>query len=191
MRYRWDGFLGHDMETAGLGQVFEPELDVPSGPWSAPPVLVIENTFPPADQALPVTIPDIAIPPLREVHWPIIPEAPNPYIPETSRVFLPAPSPSPTGPNNAGIFAEIGAGISSILTPIVKTGLPLLERYGMLRPVRGPSRLPLPGEPGYAYAMSVYGPRGLAPTFASLTPWLIGGGLVLLVVTASRGRRRR
>jgi hypothetical protein len=185
MRYKWDGFLGHDMETAYLGQ--EPP-DLPSSDLAT---TFLMTELPPPSTPITTTIPDLTTPAWPPSSpWPIVPEAPNPSIPESTRVTLPAPTPSPTGPNNAGIFADIATGFSRIFTPIVSTALPLLERYGAIRPVRGPSRLPLPGEPGYLYASSVYG-RAALPSLQSMTPWLLGGGLVLAVVMASRGGRGR
>jgi len=197
MRYRWDGFLGHDVETAYMGQDYPttyslvPEPEPPGGAF-APDVtqnVVLTNTWDLVPQPpIPITIPDLrtpAWPPSSP--WPIVPEAPNPSIAESQRVTLPAATPSPTGPNNAGIFADIATGISRILTPIVSTGLPLLERYGAIRPVVGPARLPLPGESRALWASQVYG-RGVLPSVQTAMPWLLIGGVGLAVVMASRRR---
>ncbi len=198
MRYKWDGFMGRDVETAYLGQDYPssyslvPEPELPSGAFASDVTqsVVLTNVFDPTTQPpISIAIPDLTTPAWPPPSpWPIVPEAPNPSIAESQRVYLPAPTPSPTGPNNAGIFADVAAGISKILAPITSTALPLLERYGVVRPVRGPSRLPLPGEPGYLYASSVYG-RGALPSFQTAAPWLLGGGVVLALMMA--GRRRR
>ncbi len=206
MRYKWDGFLGHDVDTY-LGQdvpttySLAPEPEAPSGAFApdATQSVVITNTFPSADVMPPIAIPDLrtpAWPPPSS--WPVVPEAPNPSIAETQRVSLPAPTPSPSGPYNQGFFADIATGISKIFTPIVSTALPLLERYGAIRPVVGPARLPLPGESRALWASQVYG-RAALPSLQGATPWLIGGGLVAAVILMARGgvsgggggRRRR
>lgn len=66
------------------------------------------------------------------------------------------------------------------LRDLVGTALPILERYDVLTPVRGPSRLPLPGEPTGAYTVSL-------PEVQKMLPWILLGGAALFLFT---GRRR-
>ncbi len=96
--------------------------------------------------------------------------------PETTQV--------PTG----GILRDISAFISTAAREV----LPLAERYGLLRPVVGPARLPLPGEPTAMYAPTALREvtRAAAAAAAPMTPWLLGGAAVLgLLLFMPRGRR--
>lgn len=85
-------------------------------------------------------------------------------------------------------WSAITGGISTVTGQV----LPLLERYGVLEPQVGPSRLPLPGEDIYAYALTepFYRSRLIQP-LQSTAQWflIIGGGALLLWMLA--GRRGR
>jgi hypothetical protein len=85
-----------------------------------------------------------------------------------------------------GVIGAVGTGIAKVGAAV----LPFLERYGVLEPVRGPSRLPLPGEPGYAYAAETGYPfTYVRRTVQEMPAWAwiaLGGGLLLLLA-----RRRR
>jgi len=91
----------------------------------------------------------------------------------------------------SGVGGVIGA-IGTSLAKIGATALPFLERYGVLEPKRGPSRLPLPGEPTYGWAAETgYGTTWIRSTVATVPGWVwLGGGALLLVALTRRGRRR-
>ncbi len=91
-------------------------------------------------------------------------------------------------PTSTGIWGDV--------VGVIKAGaqsvLPLLERYGVLQPRLGPARLPLPGEPRSAYAVSLLpaGIRQFATTTAPWLPWAIGAGVLGVVLWRGWGRRR-
>ncbi len=83
--------------------------------------------------------------------------------------------------------------ISAFISATAREVLPMAERYGLLRPVVGPPRLPLPGEPGGPVFLPTYAREAAAAARAAaapLTPWLLGGAAVLgLFLFMPRGRR--
>ena len=79
--------------------------------------------------------------------------------------------------------------ISAFISATAREVLPLAERYGVLRPVLGPPRLPLPGEPAAPLFLPGYA-RAAAQAAAPMMPWLVGGAAVLgLLLFMPRGRR--
>jgi transglutaminase-like putative cysteine protease len=62
---------------------------------------------------------------------------------------------------------------------LVGVALPVLERYDVLTPVRGPSRLPLPGEPASTYTVSL-------PEVQRYLPLLLLGGAALFLLSGRR-----
>lgn len=89
----------------------------------------------------------------------------------------------------SGVVGAIGRGISAVGQAAVQV-LPLLERYGVLEPVRGPSRLPLPGEPWYGYAAETgYGLTYVRRAAAQVPTWVWLAGGALLLVALTRPRR--
>lgn len=93
-------------------------------------------------------------------------------------------TPETTQVPRGGLLTDISAFISATAREV----LPLAERYGILRPKVGPARLPLPGEPAAPLFLPTYA-REAAAAAAPLTPWLLAGAGVLVLLMFSGGRR--